>query len=320
MASDRLHSLAALLALTLLLAPLPALAAPDPADRAVARRLMDEGDRQAEVKDFHGALAAYKKADGIMGVPTTGIDVAKTHLVLGQLVEAWQVAVAITRFPRKPVEPEAFTRARRDAEILIEQVLPRIPTLRISTVGALPGTAIDVTIDGVKLPAGELQAAQKVNPGEHVIRASSPGRAPTTETTTLTEGQTSTLTLTLLPAREPAAPAIPSALVYTSLGLGAAGILVGSITGLVSLNAVADAKKLCAANGACSPAAQPDLDRSLTMANISNVAFGAGIAFAGLGVVGLVLPPRAASPTASPPTAGAVLVPLSGGAAIRGWF
>ena len=169
---------------------------------------------------------------------------------------------------------------------------------------------------GVKIPAAELHAAQKVNPGEHEIRASSPGRASAAEKTTLTEGQTSTLTLTLLVARDPPSRAVPPALVYTSLGLGAAGILVGSITGVVSLNSVAAAKKLCAADGACPPAAQPDLDRSLTMANISNVAFGAGIVFAGLGVVGLVLTPRAAAP----PSAGAVLVPLSGGAAIRGWF
>ena len=316
MASDRLHPFAALLALTVLLAPTPALAAPDPAERTVARRLMDEGDRRAEVKDFHGALAAYQKADSIMGVPTTGIDVAKTHLVLGHLVEAWKVAVAIAQFPRKPAEPEAFARARLDAEALIEKVLPRIPTLRIATAGALPGAAITVTIDGVKIPAAELQAAQKVNPGEHLIRASSPGRASSTEKTTLTEGQTSTLTLTLLIARDPPSPVVPPVLVYTSLGLGAAGILVGSITGIVSLSSVAAAKKLCAADGACPPAAQPDLDRSLTTANISNVAFGAGIVFAGLGVVGLVLTPRAASP----PSAGAMLVPLSGGAAIRGWF
>jgi hypothetical protein len=314
-ASDRLPRVSALLALALLCSSATALAAPDPADRALARRLMDDGDRMAETKDFHGALDAYKRADAIMGVPTTGIDVAKTHLALGQLVEAWRVAVTITQYPRKPVEPEAFTRARLDAEALIEQVLPRIPTLRISAVGAFPGAAITVTIDGVKIPAQELSAAQKVNPGEHVIRAASRGRASAQEKATLTEGQTSTLTLTLLPAPEPTA-GVPRTLVYTSLGLGAAGILVGSITGIVSLGAVADAKKLCAANGACPPAAQPDLDRSLTMANISNVAFGAGIVFAGLGVAGLVLTPRAATP----PSAGAVLVPLSGGAAIRGWF
>ena len=281
---------------------------------------MDDGDRMAEMKDFHGALDAYRKADTIMGVPTTGIDVAKTHLALGQLVEAWRVAVTITQYPRKPVEPEAFTRARRDAEVLIEQVFPRIPTLQISAVGAFPGAAINVTIDGVKIPAAELQAAQKVNPGEHVIRAASRGRASAQEKATLTEGQTSTLTLTLHPAPEPTASGVPAPLVYTSLGLGAAGILVGSITGVVSLGAVADAKKLCAATGACPPAAQPDLDRSLTMANISNVAFGAGIAFAGLGVVGLLLTPGASAPAAPPPSAGAVLVPLSGGAAIRGWF
>jgi hypothetical protein len=319
-ASDRLPPLAALLALTALLAPVPALAAPDPADRAVARRLMDDGDRKAEIKDFRGALDAYQKADAIMGVPTTGIDVARTHLVLGQLIEAWRVAGNVTRFPRKATEPEAFTRARRDAEALIEAVLPRIPTLRIVVDGAPPGASIDVTIDGVKVPAEQLQAAKKVNPGEHVIRASSNGFAPAAGTTTLTEGQTSTLTLTLAPRTDPPGSSGRSALVYASFGLGGAGLVLGTITGILSLGAVSAAKKTCAANGACPPSAQPDLDRSLTLANISNVGFGAGIAFVGLGVVGLVLTPRSSANAVSAPTAGVALVPLSSGAAIRGWF
>ncbi len=320
MASDRLPPLAALLALTALLAPCPALAAPDPADRAVARHLMDDGDRKAEIKDYRGALEAYRKADAIMGVPTTGIDVARTHVLLGQLVEAWRVATNVTRFPRKATEPEAFTHARRDAEVLIESLLPRIPTLRIAAVGAPPGAAIEITIDGAKVPAEEVHDALKVNPGERVIRASARGFAPASGTTTLAEGQTSTLTLTLAPRVDPPGSSGRSALVYASFGLGGAGLVVGTITGLLSLGAVSSAKKICAASGACPAGAQPDLDRSLTMANISNVGFGAGIAFVGLGVVGLVLTPRSSANPASPPPAGVALVPLSSGAAIRGWF
>jgi hypothetical protein len=319
-ASDRLAPLAALLALTALLAPCPALAAPDPADRAAARLLMDDGDRKAEIKDFRGALEAYQKADAIMGVPTTGIDVARTHVLLGQLVEAWRVATSVTRFPRKATEPEAFTRARRDAEVLIESLLPRIPTLRIAALGAPPGATIEVTIDGVKVPVEQLHEAQKVNPGERVVRATARGFAPATGTTTLAEGQTSTLTLTLAPRVDPPGSSGRSALVYASFGLGGAGLVVGTITGILSLNAVSAAKKVCGADGACPPAAQPDLDRSLTMANISNVGFGAGIAFVGLGVVGLVLLPRSGANAVSAPPAGVALVPLSSGAAIRGWF
>lgn len=319
MASDRLPHLLALLALTALLAPAAALAAPDPAERAIARTLMDEGDRKAEVKDFRGALAAYQKADSIMGVPTTGIDVARTQLALGHLVEAWQVAVAVTHFPRKPTEPEAFTHARRDADALIEEVLPRIPTLRIAVVGVAPGAAYEATIDGVQVPTEQLHEARKINPGEHVVRVLSTGFSPATGTSTLTEGQTSTLTLTLLPRRAPADAGERTGLTATCFGLGAAGLLVGSITGIVSLNGVAAAKKSCASNGACPPSAQPDLDRSLTMANISNVGFGAGLVFVGLGV-GLALMPRPAVQAPSAPSAGVVLVPLSSGAAIRGWF
>ncbi|MEP7120014.1 MAG: hypothetical protein ABJE95_03850 [Byssovorax sp.] len=320
MASDRSPHLAVLLAFAALLAPAIALAAPDPADRAIARTLMDEGDRRTEVKDFRGALEAYQKADSIMSVPTTGIDVARTQLALGRLFDAWRTAVAVTQFPRKPTEPEAFTRARRDADALIESVLPRIPTLRLATTGLPPGAAIEATIDGIRVPTEQLHEAMKINPGEHVVRIFAKGFSPATGTTTLTEGQTSTLTLNLLPHQDPVAGSGRSALIYASFGLGAAGLVVGSITGIVSLNAVAAAKKTCAVDGACPPSAQPDLDRSLTMANISNVGFGAGVAFVGLGVVGLVLTPHPTASPASAPAAGVALVPLSSGAAIRGWF
>lgn len=321
MASDRLPHLAALLSLIALTAAAPArAAAPEPADRAVARRLMDDGDRKIDVKDYRGALDDYLKADAILGAPTTGIDVARTHLLLGHLVEAWRVAVSVTQIEAKPSEPEAYAHARQDAEALIAKVLPRIPTLKVNVNGVTTTAPIEVTIDDVAVPSKELRGAQKLNPGKHVIGASAHGFTTASRVVDLAEGKTSTVLLTLAPIGGSSAAGGRSPLVYAGFGVGGAGLVVGAIAGGLSLSAASAAKKVCAADGSCAASAQPDLDLSLTMANISNVGFALGFVGAAVGVVGLVISPRAGAASQPPPPVGAVLVPLSSGAAIRGWF
>lgn len=56
------------------------------------------------------------------------------------------------------------------------------------------------------------------------------------------------------------------------------------------------------------------------MASVSDIGFGAGLAFVGLGIVGLVITPRPAAQAPAAPSAGAALVPIAGDTAIRGWF
>jgi hypothetical protein len=302
-ASER-RTCAIAIALAALFAAAPALAEPDPAEREMARNLMDEGDRRLEAKDVAGALEKYKLADSIMGVPSTGIDVAKTDLALGRLFDAWEAAVKITRYPRKPGEPEAFTRARREAEGMVEKLAPRIPSLRVSVEGPPKGAALQATLDGDPVPAESLTEPRKVNPGRHVVVVSSPGYSPATATTTLGEGQSSALVLNLTVAPPervtPVEPPGRSPLVYIGFGAGAAGVLVGSITGILSLTTTSSLKSRCPA-GRCPASAEPDLARANTLANVANVSFAVGLAGALAGVVGVVLSNRPAPRPAAPP-------------------
>jgi hypothetical protein len=48
-----------------------------PRQRERARGLMDQGDVSMAAGDHEAALAAYRAADDIMGVPTTGLEVGK---------------------------------------------------------------------------------------------------------------------------------------------------------------------------------------------------------------------------------------------------
>ena len=77
-------------------------AAPTQADRETARTLMDQADAQFEAKSYAEALKLYQAAHDLMGVPTTGLEVAKARAALGQLVEARDMALSVTRIPVQP--------------------------------------------------------------------------------------------------------------------------------------------------------------------------------------------------------------------------
>jgi hypothetical protein len=66
------------------------------------------------------------------------------------------------------------------------------------------------------------------------------------------------------------------------LGVGAAGLVTGSVTGLM---AVGKKSSLDCPDKQCPPSQHDDLDSAKTLATISTVGFGVGIAGAAVGVV-----------------------------------
>src|SRR6186997_3170568 len=105
------------------------------ADRETARALVIEGRAKLDAGDFAGAFKALQGAHAIMGVPTTGLDLAKAHLALGHLVEARVTALEASRLPVLPGEAPAFAKARAAAAALATELAPRIPSVTITVAG-----------------------------------------------------------------------------------------------------------------------------------------------------------------------------------------
>ncbi|MFO0760931.1 MAG: hypothetical protein U0359_30925 [Byssovorax sp.] len=310
--ASRLLSRALLLA-ALLAAP-AAHAEPSKGERDAARALMDLGDRKIEAKDYPAALKAFTTADAIMGVPTTGIEVARTQVLLGHLVLGWEAASKVARFPRKPNEPDAFTRARAEGEALAGKLLPRIPTLRIKVEGAPAGAPVELTLDGEPLPASAAATPLKVDPGKHEVAASLPGGARSSVTVTLGEGESSPALLRLGGPASDEAPtdgSTRSILLYVGLGVTGAGLVTGAIAGGLSLGRTASIKQQCATIKTCPTSLQGDIDSANTLANVSNVGFGVAAVGAVIGVVGLVMAPRSKQ---APQAVKLQVSPLAGGA------
>lgn len=264
---------------------------PNAADRETARSLMDEGRTKAQAKDLKGALAAYKAADAIMHVPTTGLAVARTQAALGLLVEARDTALGVTRIPVVGGEPPVIAEGRKAADDLASELSPRIPTLKIG-ISVPAGIKPDVTVDDVTVSYDALVAPRRLNPGHHVVLAKV-GTVERKAEVDLVEKDSKTVQLdfpadlkppvvAVVPvAGQPAQPGQPaeptaakgmSPLVYVGIGVGGAGLLVGLGAGFLSLSKTSSAKDDCRDNQ-CPPSTHGDLDSATTFAVVSNIGF-----------------------------------------------
>ena len=291
-------------------------AGPTPADKDTARALMSQGNDLRTKGDLKGALQSFQAADAIMHVPSTGVEVAKTEAALGQLVEARDAALAVARTTAAPGEPKPFTEARKEAQALSDALEARIPALQISVKNAPAGSTPNVDVDGVAVPAQALAFPHKVNPGHHVVGATA-GTVHAQAEVDVAEHETKGVIVELPDAAATPPPdvvasapnpdehksAAPSehakkkfpVLAVAGFAVGAVGIAVGSVTGLMSISKTSSLKDQCP-NDQC-PAStfdsdqfQSDKSTASTLGTVSTIAFIAGGVGIAVGVVGLLLP------------------------------
>lgn len=286
-------SCSALLAL-LLLNPRAAHAEPSPAQKETARTLMAQARELRERQDFRGALDRFQAADAIMAVPTTGFELARAHVDLKQLIEARATLRRVIALPVQPEEPPPFQEARAKAEALDAELEARIPALNFVVEGGVPGENAAISVDGEAVAPAALALPYRVNPGHHRIAAEaahSSGRAEVD----VNEREVKDVTLQLAESPAPlTAPSAPGArarrvptLAYVAGGVGAAGLLVGGVSGLIAMSAKHSAEDGCQAQR-CPPSTWPNLDRAEAFATASTIGFVVGAVGAGIAVGSLL--------------------------------
>ncbi len=319
--------LAPLLVVTMTLLAFPTAAQPkSPADREAARAFVGAGHDKLDAGNTIGALADFRAADDIMGVPTTGMLVATALLELGRLIEAHEVVLRVQQYPKMAGEPAAFTRARSEAATQATAIAQRIPTVRVELAddsGPLrEGVAVAVSVDGARLVGDAALEPRQVDPGAHRIAVEASGYVATSDEITLREGQAllHRVKLTHKPTKPPPAPSPVSGLevaAYVTLGIGGAALAAGIATGVASLGEANEVKELCPELSGCPPAAEPAHDRSITLANVSNVSFGvAGIAT----VASVVMLAVALSDTEGDETESVTMTVAPNWVGVSGWF
>ena len=307
---------------------------PSDSDIATARQLTVEGYAALKQKDFARAENRFTHADELFHAPTVSLGLARARLGLGKLVGAQE---AYSRVVHTVVPADAspvFIKAIEDARKELQVLGPRVPSVVIDVKGS---DTPSVTLDDVEVPNAALGVQRPVDPGKHMVRATAPGFATAEATVTLAEGGTQAVTLELKPIAVTEAPtAVPlgaphageppfapnpgvgddgaahssplKPIGFAMLGLGAAGLIVGGVTGGIGLSKQSDLLTHCP-QGACprdtGPTYQSEIDTYQTMKTVSTISLIAGGALAVTGIILVVVAPKAKrSPTAIMPLVG----------------
>jgi hypothetical protein len=318
MASDRTGRWVAAFATVLIVAtfqtalPRSAHAESPSSRRELARELMKRGNQLRAARDYEGALNAFRAADDIMHVPTTGFEVARSEAQLGQLVEARDMLARVAQIPARSDEPQAFKDAREYARLLDIEIGAKIPKIRLRVDLADNTRAagdVVVSVDGENVPNAALDIPYAVNPGKHTIVANALDGRQAKEEVVVREGEESRIVLLLsgemptaptpvgheAPRETPrTAPTQRRPLVWIAFGTAGGAALVGGVAGVASWARANSVSARCNGNQ-CPPSTYGDIDAAHTFATVSTISFVVAGVAAAVGAVSLLTAPRTAS-------------------------
>lgn len=277
-------ALAVLLALST-----PAFADPSPADVESAKAQYLEGIALREKGDEAGALVRFKAAFALVPTPITALEVGRSQLALGKILDGRDTLMKASRMPKVDGESAKAEEARDEAGKLADGAKSRLATL---TVAPVDGST--VTVDGSVLPKDAAMAPRVVDPGHHVVvvkTATSEGHAEVD----LKEGESNTVTVPMHDVERGRVALSP--LVFVGFGVGAAGLLTGAATGIGAIVTAGSLKNDCP-NMVCPASSASTIDTSKTLGTVSTIAFIVGGAGVVLGIVGIVISKREPPKTA----------------------
>ncbi len=190
-----------------------------------------------------------------------------------------------------------------------------IPSIVVAAQDALGRDviAVQVSVDGVVVATKLDGLPMPLDPGPHKLRLELAGMPPIERDVVLSQGEKGRRIQVRFAPTKPLATTLPpppppppetrsiSPLTYVGFGLGAAGLVLGTVTGIASLANGSALKEDCGGD-VCTEAHRDDYDSGLTIAHVSTVGFVIAGLGTTLGVVGLLIgpSPQRAEAIASP--------------------
>jgi hypothetical protein len=284
----------------------------DAGSSAAAEALFGEGKALANAKNFAAACPKFEASQKLDPGAGTLLHLGSCYESLGKIASAWatyiEAGAAARARNRRDWADNAAQRAQR--------LEPRLPRVTLLTKAPVPG--LEVVRDGVRVEPGALGSALPVDPGPHKLEAFAKGYKPWSQSFEAAEKAALTIEVPALEA-EPVLPVsttvavqtpVPQAAMskqekssggglrtigFVSLGLGAAGLAVGGVTGLMAMQANTKGKDLCPDLRCNNQEGVDAAARSRSFGTVSTIGFIAGGAFAATGLV-LVLAGGGSSP------------------------
>jgi hypothetical protein len=272
---------------------------------AAARSLGTQGIQLAEAGDCRGAIEKLSRAEALYHAPSILGRLGECQVKVGQIVLGTENLNRVVREQLAANAPKAFRDAQERAKGVLAAALPKIArlTVRVDPPDARP----QVSVGGTLLPTALIGVERPTDPGTHEVVVTAPGYLEKKTTVSLGEGGAQELAIqlekdpnavaaaavTAAPAATPAptpasappadsAPKKDNTLAYVALGIGGAGLIVGTVTGFVAMGKKSD---LECQNKSCPSSQEDTLNSAKTMATVSTVSFVVGLVGVGTGVV-----------------------------------
>ena len=270
----------------------------DNSSRAAARTLVNQGAEEYNAGRYEAALKKFAEALQVAKVPTVAVWAAEANEKLDRLVAAAELyEQALLMQPNDlwvgSVQEDAQAKARE----ALDQLRPRIPTLKVEVVGA-NGADLEVTIDSIQVPNSLLAEPRPLDPGTHTITARQANKTAT-QSVALMEAQKQVVSLQLTAPENPqpvlgsssglssgsatdkasqgSSPRWQRTAGWVSVGVGAAGIAFGATTGVVvGLKRSSLHNDGCTANTCLGPTYKSRVDSYNTLRTLSTVGFVVG--------------------------------------------
>jgi hypothetical protein len=284
------------------ISPRPALAAGTPADTATAQALFDEARRLMGESRYVEACPKLEESQRIEPGWGTLINLADCHEHIGRTASAWSEFLQVASGSRQAGQSERSQAAKARAAALE----PRLSKLTIAVSQLNLPVGFEIKRDQSVVGPAQWGTPVAVDPGEHVVEASAPGKR--LWRTTVTVGDDAEKNEVYIPPLEDEAPRpVESAGLFSdgpkvqrmsAIALGGVGVLALSAGGYFAIRALDyNARSEDDCRDYCGTAGTADRNKALEAGDTATVfSLIGGAALAG----GAVLYFTARSPTKQP--------------------
>lgn len=276
---------------------------------AAAEALFDQGRRLMSAGRYAEACARFADSERIDHGVGTLLNLADCYEKSGQTASAWAGFRAVSAAASAEGQP-ARERIARERELAIQ---PLLAHLTIALPPGLPAGA-EVRRDGISLGRSLWGSPVPVDPGDHTVLVAAPGkidylatvhvpRAPGAAVVARVPGlRDRPASASASEARPGRSPRATAGLIL--LGLGGAGVVVGSIFGVRALGLKGDSSSSCRADDHCAEEGLSQRASARAAGTASTAAFIAGGVLVAGGLALTVTAPERQRVTASAGFAG----------------
>jgi hypothetical protein len=287
-------------------------------DAAAAGAQFDRGLTEMQSGRYQTGCPALAESYRLDPRPGTLFTLAECNAKWGKVATAvGQYEDYLGRFERMPPDQQASQRGREKIAAQQRDALkPTIPTLMIELGPSVPPGSV-VQRDGVELGAPSMGVPLPIDPGEHRIVVKSPDGKQREQRVQIAASERKSLRIELdAPAEGPRVVVPPTTTTtttpegsdpgtsrktwaYVAGGVGAVGLVIGATTGILALGKKSTIDDHCV-DLACDAEGKRAADQAKSLALISTIGFGVGLAGLATGIVLLVTAPSAKSGAVRP--------------------